>query len=397
MTDACFTPQEQPMATATSRRAFSIGFPACDRPGERRFPLTPEGGARLVELGFRVNIESGAGNPIHYTDNQFLRGGCDVVTHTDALQSDIVIHTSPLSLPDIRLLRRGTILFTLFSPSMQEPAALRALMERHTIAIALDLIEDTHGNLPFADILAEIDGRTAMAMSASLLADAEHGKGILLGGIAGINPCEVVILGSDIAGCSAARTALGMGAIVKMFDSDVYLLRQAARELGAGLICADMHPRVVSNAIRTADVIIATSACDPLWHLDSDEASTLKRGVLVFDLTNFDRNKRPFPSMQTIDLADASSFKCRRPEGNRVCYVRAGSAVPRTCAMALSNTLVTMLSRIYTCDGMTNALMLQPGLRKAVYLFLGHVVNERVGGIASVRALDINIFLTSLS
>ena len=112
---------------------------------------------------------------------------------------------------DVRHLRRGALLLTLLSPELVTKEYIKSLMDRHTVAVALDLIEDEHGHRPFADILAEINGRAAMAMAASLLADSEHGKGILLGGIAGLNPCEVVILGSDIAAISAARTATGMG------------------------------------------------------------------------------------------------------------------------------------------------------------------------------------------
>lgn len=346
MTSADYTPLEQPSQVATASRGFTIGVPACRHESERRFPLTPEGASRLIERGFRVKIESGAAAPIHYTDNQYLRAGCDVVSRSEALQCEIVLHLSPLDMADVRHLRRGALLLSLLSPELVTKEYVKALMEKHTVAIALDLIEDEHGHRPFADILAEIDGRAAMAMAASLLADSEHGKGILLGGIAGINPCEVVILGSGIAAVSAARTATGMGAIVRMFDNDVYSLRHASRELGASLITSAMHPRVISGALHTADVIIATPTTDTSYSIDSDEAMLLKRGVLAFDLT--DRSMSPFPSMQPIDLARADSNKCRRPEGWRACYIHAGSAVPRTCAMALSNTLMTMLTSVFT-------------------------------------------------
>ncbi len=392
MTSSEYTPLEQPASVATASRGFTIGVPACRHEGERRFPLTPEGASRLIERGFRVKIESGASAPIHYTDNQYLRAGCDVVSRSEALQCEIVIHLSPLDMPDVRHLRRGSLLLTLLSTELVSKEYIKALMERHTIAIALDLIEDEHGHRPFADILAEIDGRAAMAMAASLLADSEHGKGILLGGIAGINPCEVVILGSGIAAVSAARTATGMGAIVRMFDNDVYSLRHASRELGASLITSAMHPRVISGALHTADVIIATPTSDSSYIIDSEEAMLLKRGVLAFDLT--DRGMSPFPSMQPIDLARADSNKCRRPDGWRACYIHAGSAVPRTCAMALSNTLMTMLTSVCTCDGVHNALKLLPGLRKAAYLFLGKLVNEEIGEKTGIRALDINLYLT---
>lgn len=392
MTSADYTPLEQPSQVATASRGFTIGVPACRHESERRFPLTPEGASRLIERGFRVKIESGAAAPIHYTDNQYLRAGCDVVSRSEALQCEIVLHLSPLDMADVRHLRRGALLLSLLSPELVTKEYVKALMEKHTVAIALDLIEDEHGHRPFADILAEIDGRAAMAMAASLLADSEHGKGILLGGIAGINPCEVVILGSGIAAVSAARTATGMGAIVRMFDNDVYSLRHASRELGASLITSAMHPRVFSGALHTADVIIATPTTDTSYSIDSDEAMLLKRGVLAFDLT--DRRMSPFPSMQPIDLARADSNKCRRPEGWRACYIHAGSAVPRTCAMALSNTLMTMLTSVFTCDGVHNALKLLPGLRKAAYLFLGRLVNEEIGAKTGIRALDINLYLT---
>lgn len=392
MTSADYTPLEQPSQVATASRGFTIGVPACRHESERRFPLTPEGASRLIERGFRVKIESGASAPIHYTDNQYLRAGCDVVSRSEALQCEIVLHLSPLDMADVRHLRRGALLLSLLSPELVTKEYVKSLMEKHTVAIALDLIEDEHGHRPFADILAEIDGRAAMAMAASLLADSEHGKGILLGGIAGINPCEVVILGSGIASVSAARTATGMGAIVRMFDNDVYSLRHASRELGAALITSAMHPRVISGALHTADVIIATPTTDTSYAIDSDEAMLLKRGVLVFDLT--DRRMSPFPSMQPIDLARADSNKCRRPEGWRACYIHAGSAVPRTCAMALSNTLMTMLTSVFTCDGVHNALKLLPGLRKAAYLFLGRLVNEEIGEKTGIRALDINLYLT---
>lgn len=392
MTSSEYTPLEQPASVSTASRGFTIGVPACRHEGERRFPLTPEGASRLIERGFRVKIESGASAPIHYTDNQYLRAGCDVVSRSEALQCEIVIHLSPLDMPDVRHLRRGSLLLTLLSTELVSKEYIKALMEKHTVAIALDLIEDEHGHRPFADILAEIDGRAAMAMAASLLADSEHGKGILLGGIAGINPCEVVILGSGIAAVSAARTATGMGAIVRMFDNDVYSLRHASRELGASLITSAMHPRVISGALHTADVIIATPTSDSSYTIDSEEAMLLKRGGLTFDLT--DRGMSPFPSMQPIDLARADSNKCRRPDGWRACYIHAGSAVPRTCAMALSNTLMTMLTSVCTCDGVHNALKLLPGLRKAAYLFLGKLVNEEIGERTGIRALDINLYLT---
>ncbi len=387
------TPLEQPARVVASPRSVIIGFPASNHPGERRFPLTPEGAALLIDRGFRVKVEKGAARPIHYTDSQYLRSGAEICSRDEALACDIVIHLAPVSPRDARIVRRGAILFTLLSPHLQNPQAIELLRTRHVIAIALDLIEDSDGNRPFDDILAEIDGRAAMALASSLLADAEHGKGILLGGIAGIVPCEVSILGSGIAACSAARSAVGMGAMVRMFDDDVYSLRRAARELGHGLITSSFHPKVINSALRSADIVVATPVT-ARFSAGSAEMAQLKKGVLIFDLSGSGPSS-VFPSLRPIDLATAASHPdISLTEGNRVCYTHVGSAVPRTAAMALSNTLLTMLDSIMVCDGATNALKLLPGLRKGAYTFAGRIVNATIADIAGLRAADISLFLS---
>lgn len=394
-TSSCggYVPLEQPARTVASPRSVTIGFPVCNLPGERRFPLTPEGAAQLVDRGFRVRIEEGAARPIHYTDSQYIRAGADICPRSEAMACDIVVHLAPVGERDARAVRRGAILFTLLSPGLQSARSIELLRSRHIISIALDLIEDDAGHRPFYDILAEIEGRASIALAASLLADAEHGKGILLGGIAGIVPCEVTVLGSGIAACSAARSAVGMGAVVKMFDNDVYSLRNAARELGPGIVTSSLHPRVVTSALRSADIVVATPL-NARFRVDSDEMAQLKKGVLIFDLAD-GGSRRVFPSLRPIDLAAATSHPdISLTEGNRVCYTHAGSAVPRTSAMALSNTLLTMLDSIMVCDGATNALKLLPGLRKGAYTFAGRIVNNVIAGIAGSRAADISLFLS---
>lgn len=390
ISDTTYTPAEQPVATVTGRHTFSIGLPKCNSRSERRFPLTPEGVSRLIERGFSVDIEQGAAESIHYTDNQYAAVGARIVDRPTALSRDIVIHLSPMSAPDIRKMRRGALLMTLLEAHKQQPDDIRQLLKQGIIAIAIDLIQDSRGNTPFADILAEIDGRASVATASSLLADAVHGKGILLGGVAGVVPCEVTIIGSGIAACAAARSAAGLGAMVRMFDDDVYSLRRASRELGPWLVGSTPHPRVLASALRTADVVIATPTNIPLT-IDSDAAATMKRGVVTFDLTP---SQTTFPSIRYIDLALANPGDNSPSHDTRVCYINAGSAVPRTAAMALSDTLTTTLANLLQCDGLTNAIKLLPGLQRAVYTFLGKVVNQRIASIVRLRRVDINIYLT---
>ena len=288
------------------------------------------------------------------------------------------------------MIKRGSLLLTFMHATEDDADVLRTLLKRHVIALALELLTDDAGRYPFADILREIDGRAAIAIASSLLADAIHGKGILLGGVAGVVPCEVMIIGADMAAIAAAQTAIGMGAIVKIFDNNVYRLRDAQRMLGPGATGSSLHPRVFESALRSADIVIATDAAGQAGIVDASLTGVMKRGVICFDLTG--NPGSAFPSLQVIDL-DLASPSDTSSGPTRLCYVNAGNAVPRTVAMALGNTFVTMLDDILVCDGVANALKINAGLRAAAFTFLGKCVNRRVARLLGIRAVDINLFL----
>jgi alanine dehydrogenase len=286
-------------------------------------------------------------------------------------------------------MRRGAVLLTLLNPTAQMPEAVQTLLDCHIVSFALDLVKDSNGNHTFADILNEIVGRAAISIASTLLADARFGKGILLGGVAGIIPCEVTIIGAGIAGIAAARSALGMGAIVRIFDNNVYRLRCATQTLGAGVAASALHPRVLMSALRSADVVISTHIDHP--HIITAEAVELmKEGVIVF---NLDKTTNVFPSLPDIDLATVSSDDVRS-NVQRVNFVNAAGAVPRTTAMAMSNSIVTMFDDMLSCGGgFINAIKLMPGLQCAVSTFMGRVVNARLANSLGTRHVDINLLL----
>lgn len=407
------TPLEAPVETATRQRRASIGLPKCMNRAEKRFPLTPEAVAALTRHGFCVLIEDGAAATIHYSDGAYLKAGARRASRRDTLQADIVIHLAPLSVADIKMLRRGALLLSLANFSRGNAKEVIAeLMRRHVINIAIDLIRDDAGNRPFGDILAEVNGRSALTLAAAMLADPVNGKGILLGGIAGVIPCEVTVIGSCLAACAAARSALGLGAMVRLFDDDVYRLRTALRQLGGGVIGSSIHPHALENALRSADIIVITGNGGPL-PLEGNIHCILKRKALIFDLS--DRPATAFPGMRPVDLgefgednairttaysllnetfaaecaADDAAATRRRP-----CFVNSGSAVPRTTAMALSDTFITLLNHISGCEGSGAILPLTPGLQEATLTFMGKAVNEEVARLAEVRHTDIRILLS---
>ncbi len=385
------TPQEQTQETCTAHRGFTIGLPACEYPYERRFPITPEAAGQLIERGFRVKMQENAAQCINYGDNSYMRVGVEISTREEALRSDIVIHLAPMTAPDVRKMRRGAMLLTLLKPSHQDCEAVKELLRRHVISIAVDLIEDSRGCTPFADILAEIDGRASIAMASSLLADSTRGKGILLGGVAGIIPCETLIIGSGIAACAAARSAVGLGSTVRMYDNDVYSLRRAQQELGPWVITSTLHPHTLENALRSADVVVVTPTQEP-FAVSREQTDIMKRGVLTFDLAS--DTGAAFPAMLAVDLAGAFAVRNSASIRDRVCFTHTGCAVARTAAMALSNTFLALMSSIVSCEGVSNALKLLPGMQKATFTFFGRIVNPLIARATGMRSVDISIYLT---
>lgn len=382
------TPLEQLLEIAVNRNQISIGLPKSDNPADRRFPLTPEAAKMLVDKGFIVKMQEGGAQSIHYTDYRYQQCGVDIVERGEALKCDIVISLSAIDPIDARLLRRGAMLFTMFDSAVKDERMLKMLIHNNITTVALDLVEDGRGNRPFSDILSEISGRASIALASSLLADPEHGKGILLGGIAGIVPCEVTILGSGMDACAAASSAIGLGAMVRMFDNDVYRLRAALRGLGPGVSGSALHPHVLQGALRSADVVIATDL-RPGLTISADVVDDMKKGVIIFDL---DSIHPTFPSLPQIDPGYGIT-PADTDIGIRPCYVHPENGVPRTAAMALSNALLTMLNDFTACDGSVNALMLTRGMQKAALTFMGKPVNTTVARITGMRHVDIKLII----
>lgn len=376
--------------TSTLHRRLTIGLPASCCCEERRFPLTPEGVTRLVERGFVVRIEQGAADVLNYPETRYTRQGAFIVSRDEALGCDIAVSMAPLRPRDVRNMRRGGLLLTLLHPEMQTADTIAPLLQRHITTLALDLIEDSEGNLPFGDILAEIDGRAAMTVAAMQLAD-PAGKGILLGGVAGIVACEVVVIGSGIAACSAARAAQGMGATVRMFDNDVYRLRRSVSDLGQWVVASSLHPHVVSNALRSADVIVAAAPSQEVI-LGTDAVSLMKTGVVIVDLSSMPGAS--FPSLPAIDVNNRAAIAEARRCSQRVALTNPGSLVPRTAAMAMSDTLLTTLERMFAFRSLSDALNGHRGLRTAVVTYLGRVVNQQIAKAAGMRPVDISIYLS---
>lgn len=386
--------EEMPQRVVVKQPGITLGLPRNPEQGERRFPLTPEAVRTLVDdYRFKVFMESGAGHEIHYSDNAYASHGAIITDRPGTMAADIVIAAAALQPSDIKNMRRNATLWTVMEPCVMERAMLTALNQRAITTMSLTALQFPDGHRPVADILDEIDGRAAIAVASGFLADGVHGKGILLGGVAGIVPCEVVINGAGTAGMAAARSALGLGATVRLFDNNPCRLRQAEALLQHGVIGSSLHRKVYLSALRSADIVVNTLTGDERYAavIDAAEASALKKGAIMFDLNRSEDTV--FPSLRVVDLSPASESMPWLTE--RICFVNAGRAVPRTSAMALSNAIVPLLSTLAQADEHTfmDAVRMNAYLGTGLVTFGGKVVNREAALAAGMKWVDPNIFL----
>lgn len=353
---------------------MTLGLPASADERERRFPLTPEGVAQLVGAGVAVVMQQGAADCIHYADAAYVRAGAEIAPRSVALGCDVVVHLSPLLARDVARMQRGATLLSLANIAARSPEGVQGLLRRHVTAIAIDLIRPAVDDAPFADALAEVEGAGAIALAVGALADGKAGKGILLGGIAGVPPCEVTIIGSGLAACAAARAAAGLGAVVRMFDGDIRSLRRALWALAPiAPVASTLNSHVLEGALRAADVLVVTG---DKWPLGCDDLAVAKRGVLIYDLTGGNQGNRNV--------------------GGREIHTDVGQSVARSSAMALSNTLVAFIIR-HWLSGLNTplpALQASAAIQRATLTYMGRVVNPELARVLGMRSVDISIYLS---
>lgn len=386
--------QPQHAATITALRRISIGLPANLGREERRFPLTPEAVKWLTEssgneISLSIAVESGAANGIHYSDARYSRCGATIRDHASTLRSDIIITSGDLDQSDIPSINRGATWITLLAPDGIAGETLRAAIARHITIISLVRVTDDSGNCHIAETLAEVDGRAAIAVAAGLLADSKYGKGILLGGISGIVPCEVIVIGAGIAGVAAARSALGTGATVRVFDDDPSRLRHLSDSCYGAIIPSSLHREVFMRAASKADIIVNTLTDTQARkaRLTADDISILKKEVIIVDTAD----SKTFTSLRRVDLSKAS--QTRLSDSERICFINTGNAVPRTASMAISNGLVPILEKIISARSVIDPIRLESGLNAGLVAVGGQVVNRQAAASAGLNFVDPSIYL----
>ena len=270
---------------------------------------------------------------------------------------------------------------------------LSTLMRKRVTALASEKIKDTDGMLPVVESMSEISGITSVLLASEYLSSASGGKGVMLGGVTGVTPTEVIIIGANTAGEYAARAALGLGAIVRVFDASVHRLRNFQNLLGQRIYTSTFHPQVLQKALKSADVLIGALSSDilmPWFYVTEEMVQGMKRGSVIIDLS--------VDTGGCVETAEPRAIKDPIYEKHGVIHYSAWnlpSRVPKTASIALSNVFRPLMQEMADAGSITHMLRFNPGLRSGVYIYNGILTNDVLGQKFGILSQDINLLLAA--
>jgi alanine dehydrogenase len=392
--NSALMPKEELLETAVRNRRISIGIPSDNKVDEKRVALTPEAVNLLVESDNEVYVQKGAGLGANYTDKDYSENGAII---TDSLarvySADAVIKVAPFSEAETEYLRGNQVVFSYLNILKLKEEALDKLTRKKVTAIAFEKIRDNNGVMPVVESMSEICGITSILVASEYLSNMHGGKGVMLGGITGVTPTEVVILGANTAGESAARAAIGLGSTVKIFDESLHALRRFQNLLGQRLQTSVFHPQVLRKALKSADVLIGAIELEdlrPWYYITEDMIRTMKKGSVVIDLS-IDRGG-------CIETTECRELLDPVFEKHGVIHFSAWnlpSRVGRTASIALSNIFTPLLQSMADAGGITQLLKNDRGVRNGAYLYNGLLTNETIGQKFGINSKDLDLLITA--
>jgi alanine dehydrogenase len=385
-------PEECLLREIASQPRLSIGIPKENADIETRLALTPEGVAIITEEGHNVYVQRGAGEPMSYSDLQYSEAGAFLVdSKTDVFSADIVLKISPPTISELEIMQDGSSIFSMLQLSNMSTKAIKLIMKKKMNAIAYELIKDEQKSFPVMTSISEIEGNTAIGVAAELMSIEGGGKGLLLGGIAGISPTEVLILGAGITGTVAARSALALGAQVKIFDHDISKLRKIQHYLGQQVFTSVIHPTVLFKALASADAIIGNLRYingSERFMVSEELIKTMKAGAVIIDLS-IDQGG----CFETSVCRTLKNPTYKKYGITHYCVPNISARVARTSSMALSNIFSPIILKIASSGSVKSAIAESNGFRNGAYVYGGTLVNKLIGNYFGINSNDIGLLL----
>lgn len=387
-------PQEEMLEVSRQSKKLVIGIPKDTDETESRIPLTPEAVELIVNWGHEIIIETGAGKLANYSDHSYSERGATIVnTSREVFQAQIILKVSPLLPSEIKMLTENQVVISSLHLTPEAGQHIKELMKKKATAIAFESIRDDDGAYPVVRAMSSIAGSTSILVAAEYLSNVNDGKGVMLGGVSGITPTEVVILGAGTAGEFAARAALGLGASVKIFDDSIKRLMELQDILGQRLYTSIFHKQVLERVLKTADVVIGAIIPEEtkgILKITEDQVRLMKKGSVIVDLS-IDKGG----CFETSEVKRHTNPAYVKHGVIHYCVPNITARVARTSSIALSNVFTPLVAEIASSGGIKQHLKENQGLRNGVYIYNGILTNSYLGGLYNIPSRDINLLMAA--
>ncbi|UOG76937.1 alanine dehydrogenase [Hymenobacter tibetensis] len=388
---AYFT-QESMLAVDTRKRKLFIGLPRETSLQENRICLTPEAVKHLIEEGHEVVMESGAGEPSKYSDHDYSEAGATIAySQKEVYEADLILKVAPPTQDEIEFLKANQTLISALQFGTLTAEYVMALTRKKVNAISFELIKDPSGARPVVRAMSEIAGSTVMLIAAEYLARSNEGKGIILGGITGVPPSQVVILGAGTVAEYAARAATGLGAEVKVFDNHIYKLRRLKQNLGTQLYTSTLDTFALSQQIRRADVVIGALNAEEgrvPFMVPESMVANMAPGSVIIDVS-IDQGG----CFETSEMTTHNKPVFRKYDVIHYCVPNIASRVPRTATNALSNIFTPILQEISQHGGINEVLFTNEHFRSGVYVYKGSLTNATIAKRFNMRYKELSLMI----
>lgn len=371
-----------------------IGIPKENLKEEKRVGLAPAGVDSLIRSGHSVYVERGAGEGSQFTDAEYGKVGATIVFSAEEVfkRSELIAKVQPLNEVEAELLQEEQTLFTFLHLAVAKKSILENLIKKNITAVGYELIEDSRG-LPVLHAMSEIAGPLSIQVAERYLeSNVKGGRGILMGGITGVAPAAVVILGAGVVGTTAARAALGRGAQVIIIDKDLNRLRKIDSHFPGKLTTVMANPYTVTRGVKFADVLIGAVLIkgEKTPHLVTDAmVKQMKQGAVVVDVS-IDQGGCIETSRITTLSDPVFSFK----DVIHYCVPNMPALVSRTASYGLNNAAIGYIQSIAE-HGLANALLDDAGLSKGVCTYKSSCTNEAIASVFNIEYRKLRIFSTN--
>lgn len=391
-----FMPQEEMLEIPTKKSKIFIGIPKENSIQEKRVPLVPDAVALLVNNGHHIVIETKAGVAANFSDNDYSEAGAEIVYDAaEVYKADLILKVEPPSLAEIDLMQHGQTLISALQLPIQPKNFLQKLINKKITAIAYDYIKDEDGLYPIVRAMSEIAGNTSILIAAEHLSNNLGGQGQMFGGISGVTPTQVVILGAGTVGEFAARSAIGLGATVKIFNNSIYKLRRLQDNIGQRISTSIIQPNVLGKALKRADVVIgAIRASDggrTPCIVSEQMVKEMKNGSVIVDVS-IDKGG----CFETSEVTTHEVPTYTKHGVIHYCVPNIASRVARTASYALSNVFAPALLEAGEFGGIEKTIMKYQGIQNGIYIYKGVLTNKYLAETFKLPYQDLNLILTSL-